>query len=103
MISEEGKRILALVKELVLKLEHLETQSQQPAVYLIPFGKHKGQKLDDLPAGYLDWLRDQDWVEEKHPEIWKYINDNSNLIDKELDDELDEDVSLHAHEFDLPF
>ena len=27
---------------------------------VIPFGKHAGQKLGDLPAGYLLWLADSD-------------------------------------------
>lgn len=26
--------------------------------YRIPFGKHKGEKLEDLPDDYLEWLVD---------------------------------------------
>lgn len=25
--------------------------------YLMPFGKHKGQALDNVPKGYLHWLK----------------------------------------------
>lgn len=48
----------------------------------IPFGKHKGKTLDEVPADYLTWLAEakaqtfqfgsiQKWVREylKHPEI----------------------------------
>lgn len=27
--------------------------------YIIPFGKHKGKVLDDVPGSYLLWLYDQ--------------------------------------------
>lgn len=26
---------------------------------LMPFGKYKGEKMEDVPASYLLWLRDQ--------------------------------------------
>jgi len=29
---------------------------------ILQFGKYKGQTLADVPSGYLDWLREQDWV-----------------------------------------
>jgi hypothetical protein len=28
----------------------------------MPFGKHKGKELTEIPKGYLRWLRNQDWV-----------------------------------------
>ena len=28
----------------------------------MPFGKHKGTPLIDLPDAYVDWLLQQDWV-----------------------------------------
>jgi uncharacterized protein (DUF3820 family) len=28
----------------------------------MPFGKHKGKELTEIPKGYLRWLRRQDWV-----------------------------------------
>ena len=51
----------------------------------IHFGKHKGQLLDDLPAKYLKWLSEQDWIED-HPTIHKYIHDNMNGINKQIED-----------------
>ena len=33
--------------------------------YRMPFGKHKGECLGDIPVAYLDWLIGQDWMEEK--------------------------------------
>jgi len=26
----------------------------------MPFGKHKGERLDDVPLSYINWLRDID-------------------------------------------
>ena len=58
----------------------------------MPFGKHKGQSVDDVPAKYLDWLRDQDFVRTDHPHIWKYITDNEDVIDSEIDEHEDDEL-----------
>jgi uncharacterized protein (DUF3820 family) len=36
----------------------------------MPFGKHKGELLADIPNSYLDWLLEQDFFEEKFREQW---------------------------------
>lgn len=36
----------------------------------IPFGKHRGELLADLPNSYLEWLLEQDFFEEKFREQW---------------------------------
>lgn len=51
----------------------------------IHFGKYKGQLLDDIPANYLKWLSEQDWIED-HPTIKKYIDDNMKGIEKQIAD-----------------
>ena len=38
-------------------------------------GKHNGDKMELVPAGYLDWLRDQEWLVVKYPEVSEYIED----------------------------
>ena len=53
---------------------------------LMPFGKHKNERMEDVPATYLDWLRDQDWLKASWPEVWQYIQDNEAVIDSELRD-----------------
>lgn len=55
--------------------------------FVIPFGQYKGTPLDKVPANYLDWLRDQDWIPQKFPEIALYLQQHAKLIDEELDDE----------------
>lgn len=45
--------------------------------YIIPFGKHKGEKLKDVPTGYLVYLYDRkmvkgelkEWIEQNIPII----------------------------------
>lgn len=52
----------------------------------MPFGKHKGKKMRDVPAEYLDWLRDQAFVRYSWPKVYGYIRNNANVIDSELDE-----------------
>jgi uncharacterized protein (DUF3820 family) len=49
----------------------------------MPFGKYKGEDMDDIPATYLDWLRGQEWVQ-RFPFVQKYLEDNKMSIDSEL-------------------
>lgn len=51
---------------------------------LMPFGKHKGLSMMEVPASYLDWLIDQDWIKD-WPAVKNYIEDNKDVIDSELD------------------
>lgn len=40
----------------------LKSQKRTPALSdtdLMPFGKHKGTPMQDVPASYLQWLRDE--------------------------------------------
>lgn len=52
----------------------------------MPFGKHKDRAMKDVPASYLDYLSDQDWLKTRWPRVWAYIDHNRNVIDKELED-----------------
>lgn len=56
----------------------------------MPFGKHKDQKMGEVPASYLDWLHDQDWIGE-WPNVLEYIVKNRDVIDLELIDKLRDD------------
>jgi len=51
----------------------------------MPFGKHEGKPMKDVPAEYLDWLSEQDWLS-KWPRVQAYIDHNRAVIDKELED-----------------
>lgn len=39
----------------------------------MPFGKHKGVPLDQVPKTYLTWLFDQDGAEEKYPDLFDWF------------------------------
>lgn len=52
--------------------------------YVLTFGKYKGQTLDDVPADYLLWLEEQDWVQEKFPKIVAYVMKNRKAIEMEV-------------------
>lgn len=57
----------------------------------MPFGKHKGQDLDDVPASYLLWFYEQDWAMQ-YPEVLKYVKKNIQAIK--------EDALYQEEEFD---
>jgi len=50
-----------------------------------PFGKHKGKPYGKVPAGYLDVLDGQKWLDE-WPAVKAYIRANRKAIDKDLED-----------------
>lgn len=39
----------------------------------MPFGKHKGEKLKDLPDKYLKWLVEQEFVKEKFIDLYREV------------------------------
>jgi hypothetical protein len=45
---------------------------------IIPFGKNKGQPIEILQNDpkYVDWLKAQDWVKQKHPVFYNVIINN---------------------------
>lgn len=51
---------------------------------LMPFGTLKGTKMKDVPAGYLDYIYGMNWID-SWPRVKKYIEDNRNAIDQELE------------------
>ena len=52
---------------------------------IFPFGIYKGKEFGDVPAEYLDYLHGQDWIE-KWPEVLKFIENNRENIDSELEE-----------------
>lgn len=43
---------------------------------IMPFGKHKGKRMEDVPASYLLWLWDSGVWQEPHKPIHAYIKDS---------------------------
>jgi uncharacterized protein (DUF3820 family) len=39
----------------------------------MPFGKHKGQRLGNVPDSYWRWFLGQDWCDE-YPQLVEYAN-----------------------------
>ena len=56
----------------------------------MPFGKHKGTLLADVPNSYLDWLLEQEFVEVKHPKLYRLAK-LENHYRQEFDIYIDED------------
>lgn len=50
---------------------------------LMPFGKYKGRKMEDVPADYLLWLRDQVC---RDNQVKEYIEENLSALMKECPD-----------------
>jgi hypothetical protein len=52
----------------------------------MPFGKHKGLKMEKVPARYLLWLWDNGvWAEKEKP-IHQYIKDSFSCLETECTD-----------------
>lgn len=53
--------------------------------FVMPFGKHKGKKLKDVPASYLMW-----WIDAEGTvntvRILKYVIANFDALEKEVED-----------------
>lgn len=54
---------------------------------LMPFGKYKGEKMEEVPASYLLWLRDQGV---SHPGVKAYIEENETVLVSECPDYINE-------------
>jgi len=53
---------------------------------LMPFGKHKGKPMGEVPKDYLKWLLGQDGFADKNKEMAAYIRgEKSAATEKELD------------------
>lgn len=53
----------------------------------MPFGKHKGQKLEDVPASYLLWCSENvEPTDDVRRALLTYIAENMAVIESELED-----------------
>lgn len=48
----------------------------------MPFGKYGGEKLGDVPASYLLWCYEQEWIHD-WPGVRDYIKDGINWLKDE--------------------
>lgn len=48
---------------------------------LMPFGKHQGEKLANVPARYLIYIRENFTL---HDNLKKYIDDNRKVLEAEV-------------------
>lgn len=54
--------------------EHESLLAGEMSGTLMPFGKYRGQKVEDLPYDYLVWLEDQDLKEPLRSRVNKLVN-----------------------------
>ena len=52
----------------------------------MPFGKHKGQPMQEVPASYLHWLFTNGKKEDKNCPVADYIRRNLDALKKEHHD-----------------
>lgn len=56
----------------------------------MPFGKHKGAKLKDVPASYLLWLYGQmEAQKQSQGPLFRYLKANLKVLEKEAEEERD--------------
>jgi uncharacterized protein (DUF3820 family) len=44
------------------------------SLWVLPFGKYKGQEIETVPDSYLHWCLEQDWFCEKFPDKLDDLN-----------------------------
>lgn len=49
---------------------------------LMPWGKHKGTKMIEVPGDYLYWLSEQKWILD-WPGLHAYLKKNADIIEEE--------------------
>jgi uncharacterized protein (DUF3820 family) len=52
------------------------------SLFVVPFGKFKNQPIEDISDNYLNWLIEQDFFQENHPEGVKAIMQELEYRDK---------------------
>lgn len=62
------------------------TKNPVPDDYIVPFGKHKGRKIGDVPCAYLLWFLEQDW-RMSWPEMHNYVIQNQDSLLEEYEKE----------------
>lgn len=45
----------------------------------MPFGKHRGERMEDVPASYLHWIWTKDGFDQSSP-VGEYIRDNMSFL-----------------------
>ena len=51
---------------------------------LMPFGRHKGTRMKDVPADYLDHISGEGWIDE-----WGAVKDYIERCREAIDEDLD--------------
>ncbi len=51
--------------------------------YIMPWGKHVGEAIDDVPRHYLEWLLEQNWIEKpRHQELYEAVEEQLAIRDR---------------------
>ncbi len=58
--------------------------------YALPFGKHKGKVLNEVPAAYLIWCCEQPWFIDGFEDLKEWIEENFEEIEVRMKDEREE-------------
>lgn len=52
----------------------------------MPFGKHQGKRLEDVPASYLLWLWDDGWWQRTNEPLGAYLLDALSALQQQSRD-----------------
>ena len=67
-----------------LRHKHLRTGVVLTDDSPMPFGKHEGERMEDVPAKYLVWLYNDGL---KEGPVRRYIEDNLKVLEQEIEEQ----------------
>lgn len=63
----------------------------------MPFGKHKGRAMEDVPASYLHWLWENGIYKEPENPVYAYIVDSMGALEREIPDKIWRKGAMDEH------
>lgn len=57
----------------------------------MPWGRHMGTNMKDVPPGYLLWLYEQPWIKD-WPDVFAYLKKNEDVLIAERSENTDDEA-----------
>lgn len=73
IFPDEAKLMIEKLAMSDEQFERMEQSRENSNMFPIPFGKHRGRLISEIPRDYLSWVCSQTWVEERYPRFFSAV------------------------------